>query len=99
MNTTGLQLRSLPPNLQYLQEVTVTSGRHQGEKGKVHATKHEGNSLRIELRTDGGTIVFVDQDEIDFKFETVDAVLMMSEDEREEFLEKINYILSQGYSA
>ena len=76
------------PSLEWKQIVNVVSGKHVGRSGKVERVRGEGeHGMRIELVDDAGDRFFVDKEEIDHKFEAVQVVLYMDDDERAEFLE------------
>ncbi len=83
------------PHLKLGQEVRVVSGKHRGRKGTVHGVRSEGDSLRIELLA-GDERLFVDQSEIDFKFEAAEVSLFMPEGERAEWFARLKE-LEEGY--
>jgi len=64
------------------QQVKVVKGKHKGKKGKVFFYHPEGDGGRITLLLDNGSYIFVDKDEIDFKFEWAEVILMMEGEER-----------------
>ncbi len=72
------------------QQVKVVQGKYTGKGGSVIFYRKEGkDGGRITLLSDGQEI-YVDQDDIDFKFEAVDILLMLEADERAEVQQKID---------
>lgn len=67
------------------QPVNVVKGKHTGTKGNVCFYRTEGDGGRITLLSADGSHIYVDKDEIDFKFDSVSITLMMTDDERAEF--------------
>lgn len=74
----GLNRGPTPPNLELHQIVKVIKGKHKGKSGKVYYYQPG----RITLNLDDGTTVYVDKEDINFKFESVSINLMMDEEER-----------------
>jgi hypothetical protein len=71
------------------QQVKVVKGKHKGKKGEVFFYHPEGDGGRITLLLDNGSYIFVDKDEIDFKFEGVYIDVMMDEEEERAYLKEI----------
>lgn len=84
----------MPPSLELNQQLKVARGKHQSKEGK--AVYYHGNIITL-LLPDGSEI-YVDQDDIDFKFDAVAVTLMMDEDERAEFEEVVKRY-KEGYSS
>lgn len=77
------------PSLELNQQVKVIKGKHKGKKGNVIFYQTEGIGGRITLQLDNSKSIYVNNDEIDFKFEAISILLMCSEDERAEIQQKI----------
>lgn len=82
----------MPPSLELNQEVKVVRGKHRGKKGKVSFYRTEGDGGRITLIRPDGSYIYVDQEDIDFKFECVSIVVMMDEEERAAFKARVKEI-------
>lgn len=82
------------PSLNLHQHVTIISGPYQGKAGKVHRVREESapdkpafSSHRIEIILDATQEhVWVSDDEIDHKFESIAISLYMDDDERAAFM-------------
>lgn len=79
----------MEPSLKFNQLVNVVEGKHKGAKGNVYFYRTEGDGGRITLLLADGSYIYVDKDDIDFKFEMIDITAMMDDEEREEFAERI----------
>lgn len=95
--TEGLDQMPDLPSLRLNQEVNVISGPHAGKKGKAYAARDEGKSFRLTLFDDEGNFLYVNTEEIDFKFETVDIILVLPEDERAGWLARIEQLKDNIY--
>ena len=92
----GLDQRVLP-NLELNQSVKVKKGEHKGKKGKVVFYRSEGNDGRLTLVCPDGSVIYVNGKDIDYKYETVNIKLMMTEEERIAFEVRIKEY-EEGYS-
>lgn len=72
----------MPPSLELNQQVNVISGKHNGKSGKVVFYRPEGDGGRLTLLLPSNEEIYVDKDDIDFKFEWVEIVVMMEAEER-----------------
>ncbi len=70
------------PSLVLNQQVKVVQGKHKGKAGQVVFYRPEGDGGRLTLILPDGKTVYVDKDDIDFKFEWVEVILMMEGEER-----------------
>lgn len=77
------------PALKLNQSVKVIQGKHQGKEGKVSYYHPEGTGGRITLLLSDGSLIYVDKEDVDFKFEWVEIVAMMDEEQRAEFNEVV----------
>lgn len=85
------------PSLEFNQPVKVVKGKHKGVKGNVYFYRTEGDGGRITLLLDDGSYIYVDKDDIDFKFEMVNITVMMDDEERVAFNQRVKEI-KEGYS-
>ncbi len=92
----GLIQEEPEPALKLHQEVKVVRGKHKGKQGKVHFYRTEGDGGRITIITDTDTI-YVDQEDIDFKFKAIEIIVMMDDDTRAEWLARIKEIEESDY--
>jgi hypothetical protein len=97
MTIDGLEGLDIPeePSLKLGQEVTVVKGKHKGKTGKAHRLYFIGRKplgetpdQRLELIV-GEEIITVKSTQIDFKFEEAELILYFDDDERAEFLKRI----------
>ena len=72
----------MSPSLALNQQVKVVKGKHKGKTGNVTFYQIEGDGGRITLLLSDGKTIYVDKDEIDFKFEWVYIDVMVGEAER-----------------
>lgn len=70
----------------------VKKGNHKGESGIVYFYRREGDHGRLTLITPSGKHIYVNSDEIDYKFTTVSIELMMDAEERAAFRQRIKEI-------
>lgn len=92
----GLTTTPPPPSLELNQEVKVVRGKYRGKKGKVFFYRTEGDGGRITLICDDGSYIYVDKEDINFKFDTICITVMMDEDERAAFKQRVKEI-EEGY--
>ena len=62
--------------------MNVVEGQHKGKTGKVSFYRTEGDGGRLTLLLSDGTSIYVDKDEIDFKFTCIAIEVMMDTEER-----------------
>src|SRR5262249_10334775 len=93
----GLTQTPPPPSLELNQEVKVVRGKNRGKKGRVIFYRTEGDGGRLTLSLDNGQIIYVDKDDIDFQFDCISIVVMMDDEERAAFQQRVKEI-KEGYS-
>lgn len=87
----------MPPALSLNQSVKVIKGKHKGKEGKVYFYRPEGDGGRITLLLADGNSIYVDKEDIDFKFEYVFIDVMMEPEERTAFKQYIKEIKEGDY--
>ena len=75
----------------------VTKCKHRGKTGKVDFYRPEGDGGRITLLLADGSSIYVDQEDIDFKFEDVFIDVMMEAEKRAAFKQYIKEIKEGDY--
>lgn len=85
----------MPPSLTLNQQVNVVSGKHNGKSGKVVFYRPEGDGGRLTLLLPNNEEIYVDKEDIDFKFEYVEMLLMMEAEERA-YVQELNRAYKAG---
>jgi hypothetical protein len=85
------------PCLKLNQPVKVIDGKHKGTEGNVYFYRTKGDGGRVTLLLKDGSYIYVDKDEIDYKFEMIEIIVMMDEEERTAFKQRIKDY-EEGYS-
>lgn len=87
----------MPPSLSLNQSVKVTKGKYRGKTGKVYFYRQEGDSGRITLLLADGSSIYVDKEDIDFKFECIFIDVMIEPEERTNWKQYIKEIEEGDY--
>ncbi len=80
------------PCLKLNQPVKVIDGKHKGTEGNVYFYRTEGDGGRVTLLLKDGSYIYVDKDDIDFKFGMIEIMVMMDDDTRVAFKQRIKEI-------
>jgi hypothetical protein len=81
------------------QEVTVTAGKHAGVKGRAYWARYEGDNVRLSIKQDNGSDIWVDLSETDSNTDWISVLLLADpEGERLELLQRIKES-EEGYQS
>jgi ribosomal protein S4E len=83
-------------NLKFKQLVNVINGKHIGKSGKVF---HVYNNGIIDLEMEDGKFIAVDKEDIDYKFESIDAKLFIPPEKHAGWDQRIKELMEDGYSS
>jgi hypothetical protein len=82
-------------SLKFNQLVHVIAGKHIGKSGRAYFV----NNDNVQLKMEDNSFIFVDREDMNYKWTFADVQLFMPEDERAEWEQKIKDIQDHGYQS